>query len=60
MKKEFRKYFGIGMLGIGVMLLVLGFLLGWTHHNAYTLLSLLLLIAGVVIHVAHVKRQSKY
>lgn len=54
------KNIGIGMLCGGVLLLVIGFLIGWTHYNTYTLLSLLLVIAGVVIHVVHVKRQSKY
>ena len=63
MRQLFDKYkslLGMLLLCLGVVLFAIAFLLGLTHYNAVTLSCLLLIIAGVVLHVVILKRQSKY
>lgn len=63
MRQLFDKYkslLGMLLLCLGVVLFTVAFLLGLTHYNVVTLSCLLLIIAGVVLHVVILKRQSKY
>ena len=63
MKLRFDKYkdfIGLGALCVGVLLLVISFLFGWTTHNWVLGICLLLIIGGVIGYVISMKQQSKY
>ena len=56
----YMKYAGIAAIMLGVLLLVLGFFFGWTTHNWFLIPCLLFVIAGAIIHVVVMKKESKY
>lgn len=49
-----------GLLYGGVLLLAIGWALDWLNHNWYLFLCLALVLAGVVLHVWRLKRESRY
>ena len=63
MKQLFNNYkhlLGMLLIVLGVAMTTAAYLLGWTVYNWITLPCLITIIAGVVIHVISLKRQSKY
>ena len=59
MKKWFLKC-GIPMILAGTVMLGVGFPTHLNDHNAYLVACCIIVVAGVAIWVADVKRRSKY
>lgn len=59
MKKRLKDI-GISLVVIGALLLVTSHFAGWTDNNRVQLSGLGLIIAGIIVHVAAVKRDSRY
>lgn len=58
--KKHIRHSGFATLCLGAMLLLLGYALGWTDHNAFTLSAAALIVLGAVAHVYFLKKESKY
>jgi len=50
----------VALVAAGALLLVVGYVLGWTSSNLVLLAGLLLVIAGAVLHVRALKADEKY
>lgn len=59
MNKYIRRS-GLAAIYLGAALLPLGYALGWTDCNAFTLSAAALVVAGTVAHVYFLKKESKY
>lgn len=59
MKKRLKDI-GISLVVIGALLLVTSHFAGWTDNNRVQLSGLGLIIAGIIVHVAAVKHDSRY
>ena len=59
MNKYIRRS-GLAAIYLGAALLPLGYALGWTDNNAFTLSAAALVVAGAVLHVYFLKKDSKY
>ena len=59
MNKYIRRS-GLAAIYLGAALLPLGYALGWTDSNAFTLSAAALVVAGTVAHVYFLKKESKY
>jgi len=55
-----KRLSGVALVSTGALLLLVGFLVGWTSNNLVLLLGLLLIIIGVVLHVKLAKSGEKY
>lgn len=51
---------GLWMVAAGATLAIASAVTGWTDINAVQLSALTLVVAGIAIHVALAKRQSRY
>ena len=51
---------GVALVAAGALLLVVGYVLGWTSSNLVLLTGLLLVIVGAVLHVRALKAGEKY
>lgn len=58
--KRHIKYIGLYMVYFGNLLLLSGFIFGWTEHYAMLFIPLLFVIAGLVVHIWMLKKGSKY
>lgn len=58
--KNRLKDIGIALVTIGAMLLVASYFAGWTDNNKVLLSGLGLIMAGIIMHVAAIKHESKY
>ena len=58
--KKLLRHSGIALVVIGGLTLVASQLAGWTDINGVQQAGLGLIIAGIFVHVAIVKRQSQY
>jgi len=58
--KFLQKYIGIALIVVGSLMLILLQVCHFTFVNALLLLPLGFIIAGVVIHVWMIKRESRY
>lgn len=58
--ENFLKNIGICIVCLGVLLLLIAFLAGWTDHNLVLIVAWLLIVGGIVAHVIYIKRQGKY
>ena len=58
--KKLLRHSGIALVVIGGLMLVASQLAGWTDINGVQQVGLGLIIAGIFVHVAIVKRQSQY
>ena len=58
-KKHIRNS-GFAAVCLGATLLVLGYAMGWTDNNAFTLPAGALVVIGAVAHVYFLKKDSKY
>ena len=58
--KKHIRHSGFAALCLGAMLLLLGYALGWTDHNAFTLSAAALIVLEAVAHVYFLKKESKY
>lgn len=58
--KKYLIYIGLALALTGALLLVISQLAGWTDINAIQLSAFGSIIAGIIMHVAALKRDSKY
>jgi len=58
--KKFAPYYGLTLIIIGVVTLTATRLRTFSSNNWLLVTGLLLIIAGIVLHVRHIKRQSEY
>jgi len=58
--KKFAPYYGLTLISIGVVTLTATRLRTFSSNNWLLVTGLLLIIAGIVLHVRHIKRQSEY
>ncbi|HIV83251.1 hypothetical protein [Marseilla massiliensis] len=58
--KNRLKDIGIALVTIGALLLVASYFAGWTDNNKVLLSGLGLIMAGIIMHVAAIKHESKY
>ena len=55
-----RPYSGVALIVIGALLLLVSSLAGWTSSNLVLLGGLVLIVAGVIVHVRMIKKGEKY
>ncbi|MBP5337925.1 MAG: hypothetical protein J6Z14_01270 [Prevotella sp.] len=55
-----RKYIGISLMLVGVLLLVVQHLLHFTMVNELLTIPLCLIVIGIVVYVWGLKRDSRY
>ena len=58
MLKKVLKGCGLWLVYAGVLLLLLGFCFGWTDHNWFLPLPLILIISGVLGYVYRIKAST--
>lgn len=58
--KELIKYAGILIIIIGVALLVLTHITQLDTHNWLLASGLLLVVAGIILHIRSIKKESNY
>jgi len=57
--RKYQQHGGMALVYLGAILLVIGFMAGW-QSNMFLIGCILIMIAGIVVHVRTVKKQSKY
>ena len=55
-----RSYMGVALILVGALLLIVGYIAGWTSSNLVLLAGLILIIIGVVQHIRQQKKSEKY
>jgi hypothetical protein len=55
-----RRWFDVHLVYAGVLLLVVFYFVGLTNYNLLLFLPLVLIICGIVGHVAHEKHRQGY
>lgn len=52
--------FGLALVYVGALLLIASYAFGLTNANGLLVFCLLLIVAGIVLHVLTLKRESRY
>ena len=60
MMSGIRSYIGVALILVGALLLIVGYIAGWTSSNLVLLAGLILIIIGVVQHIRQQKKSEKY
>jgi uncharacterized membrane protein len=55
-----KTYLGVALVIIGALLLMVGYVAGWTSSNLFLLAGWILILLGAVAHIKHLKRSEKY
>jgi uncharacterized membrane protein len=55
-----KSYMGVALIFFGALLLMVGYMAGWTSSNLVLLVGLILIILGAVLHIKHQKKNEKY
>jgi len=55
-----KRIFGLPLVCIGVLTLVLPFLFGHSNNNISNIAGLLMIIAGIILYVRAIRRESDY
>ncbi|MBR1688710.1 MAG: hypothetical protein IJ710_09335 [Prevotella sp.] len=58
--KKFAPYTGLLLIIVGTLVLVAAFAAGLTHLRSLLLGALAAIVAGIVLHIRTIKRQSRY
>lgn len=58
--KKYIRHIGLAMIYLGVFVLLLSFVCGWTRSNAVLFPPLFLVVVGLILHVRMLKKESKY
>ena len=53
-------YMGVALILVGALLLIVGYIAGWTSSNLVLLAGLILIIIGAVQHIRQQKKNEKY
>ncbi len=59
-KNNRTTYLGIGFIVVGALTLVVTRIDSLSNHNWLLLTGLLLIVAGIVLHIRGIKRESNY
>ena len=57
---ELKSYLGVALVIIGALLLIIGYVAGWTSSNLFLLAGFFIIVAGAFTHIKHLKRHAKY
>ena len=55
-----KTYLGVALVFIGALLLIGGYVAGWTSSNLFLLSGWILVFLGTIVHVKHLKESEKY
>ena len=55
-----KSYLGVALVIIGALLLMVGYIAGWTSSNLVLLAGLILIIIGAVQYIRQQKKSEKY
>ena len=58
--KRYVKNLGLGLACVGALSLIVGYAAGLTDHNAMLISAAVLIVAGLILHVYLMKKESKY
>lgn len=58
--KKYIRHLGLMMIYLGVFVLLLSFVCGWTKHNVVLIPPLFFVVVGLILHVRTLKKESKY
>jgi membrane-bound ClpP family serine protease len=53
-------YLGVALVIIGALLLMVGYIAGWTSCNLVLLTGLIIIVLGAVLHIKQQKKSEKY
>ena len=56
MMSGLRSYMGVALILVGALLLIVGYIAGWTSSNLVLLAGLILIIIGAVQHIRQQKK----
>ncbi|MBR5748091.1 MAG: hypothetical protein IKY01_04805 [Prevotella sp.] len=54
------KWIGVALVMAGALFLIIAYLAAWTSSNLALLLGLLVIFAGLILHVKYAKSGEKY
>ena len=60
MMSGMRSYIGVALILVGALLLIVGYIAGWTSSNLVLLAGLILIIIGAVQYIRQQKKSEKY
>ena len=55
-----RPYIGVALVIIGALLLVIGYVAGWTSSNLILLAGFIIIVVGAFTHIKQLKKSEKY
>ena len=55
-----RSYMGVALILVGALLLIVGYIAGWTSSNLVLLAGLILIIIGAVQPIRQQKKRAEY
>ena len=55
-----KSYLGVALVLIGALLLIVGYVAGWTSSNLLLLAGFIIIVVGAFTHIKHLKRSKKY
>ena len=55
-----KQLIGVALVVAGALLLVVGYVAGWTSSNLVLVIGLLLVVLGIILHIKLVKTGEKY
>ena len=55
-----KSYLGVALVIIGALLLMVGYIAGWTSSNLVLLTGLIIIVLGAVLHIKQLKKSEKY
>ena len=58
--KSLKAYLGVALVIIGAILLMVGYIAGWTSSNLVLLTGLIIIVLGAVLHIKQLKKSEKY
>ena len=60
MMSGIRSYIGVALILVGALLLIVGYIAGWTSSNLVLLTGLIIIVLGAVLHIKQQKKSEKY
>ena len=55
-----KSYLGVALVIIGALLLMVGYIAGWTSSNLVLLTGLIIIVLGAVLHIKQQKKSEKF
>jgi membrane-bound ClpP family serine protease len=57
---QFASILGMALVVAGALLLIVGYIAGWTSSNVVLLTGLIIIILGAFLHIKRIKSAEKY